>query len=126
MMASMHFGPGVALTTLPGFAEMMVTSFRSSWPCSASVPTRMRHGTARRADLLATRTAAGDRGQAIVCSRAPPPSSPSRRRLTVAIVSGALLVADVTDQRPVAAARVLVAKAIDICALWAAIGLGWA
>jgi hypothetical protein len=45
--------------------------------------------------------------------------------LTVAVVSGSLLVADgVAVSVSVAALAVLLAKAIAICALWAAIGLG--
>ena len=125
MVASMHFGPAVALTTLPGFAEMMVLvpiltavlgirSYTDESRHGSIVPTLLASPKRRR--VVAAKVAVLVGAAAVFAVAA---------SLTVAVVSGALLVADgVAVSVSVAALAVLLGKAIVICALWAAIGLG--
>ena len=125
MVASMHFGPAVALTTLPGFAEMMILV-----PILVAVlGIRSYTDEARHGSIVPTLLATPNRrrviaGKLVVLAGAAAVFAIAAS-LTVAIVSGALLVADgVAISVSLAALAVLLAKAIAICALWAAIGLG--
>ena len=125
MVASMHFGPAVVLTTLPGFAEMMILV-----PILVAVlGIRSYTDEARHGSIVPTLLATPNRrrviaGKLVVLAGAAAVFAIAAS-LTVAIVSGALLVADgVAISVSFAALAVLLAKAIVICALWAAIGLG--
>ncbi len=125
MVASMHFGPAVVLTTLPGFAEMMILvpilvavlgirSYTDEARHGSIVPTLL--ATPKRRRVIAGKLVVLAGAAAVFAIAA---------SLTVAIVSGALLVADgVAISVSFAALAVLLAKAIIICTLWAAIGLG--
>ena len=125
MVASMHFGPAVELTTLPGFAEMMVLvpiltavlgirSYTDEARHGSIVPTLLASPKRRRVIAAKVVVLAGAAAVFAVAAS-----------LTVGVVSGALLVADgVAVSLSVAALAVLLVKAIAICALWAAIGLG--
>jgi len=125
MVATMHFGSSVALTTLPGFAEMMVivpifvvvlgirsytdeARHGSIVPTLLADPNRLRVVAAKAAVLALAAV-----GFAVAASA------------MVAIVSTALLVAQGTAITvSLAAVVLLVGKAIVICALWSTFGLG--
>jgi ABC-2 type transport system permease protein len=125
MVATMHFGSSVALTTLPGFAEMMVIvpifvvvlgirSYTDEARHGSIVPTLLTDPNRRR--VVAAKAAVlgiAAVGFALAASA------------TVALVSSALLVAQGTAITvSLASVGLLVVKAIVICVLWSAIGLG--
>ena len=125
MVASMHFGPAVALTTLPGFAEMMIlVPILTAVLGIRSYTDEARHGSIVPTLLASPKRRRVVASKVVVLAGAATVFAVAAS-LTVAVVSGALLVADgVVVSVSVAALAVLLAKAIAICALWAAIGLG--
>lgn len=125
MVATMHFGPSTELTTLPGFAEMMVIvpifvvvlgirSYTDEARYGSIVPTLLSDPNRRRvvaAKAVVLGIAAV--GFALAASA------------TVAIVSSVLLLAQGTAiSVSLASVGPLVVKAIVICVLWSAVGLG--
>ena len=125
MVATMHFGSSVALTTLPGFAEMMVIV-----PIFVVVlGIRSYTDEARHGSIVPTLLADPDRrrvvfAKAVVLGVAAVGFALAASA-TVAVVSSALLVAQGTAITvSLASVGLLVVKAIAICVLWSAVGLG--
>jgi ABC-2 type transport system permease protein len=125
MVATMHFGPSVALATLPGFAEMMVIvpifvvvlgirSYTDEARHGSIVPTLLTDPNRRRIVVAkAVVLAIAAIGFALAASA------------TVAAVSWVLLVAQGTAVSvSLASVGLLVVKGIVICVLWSAVGLG--
>ena len=125
MVASMDFGPAVALSTLPGFGEMMILV-----PIlTAVLGIRSYTDEARHGSIVPTLLASPKRRRVVAAKALELAGAAAvfalAASLTVAVVSGALLVADgVAVTVSAAALAVLLAKGIAICTLWAAIGLG--
>jgi len=125
MVSTGAFGTSVALTTLPGFAEMMaivpifvvvlgIRSYTDEARHGAIVPTLL--ATPRRRRVVAAK-AVVLAAAAVVFALA--------GTVAVAGVSLALLAADgVAVTVSLAALAILVGKAVAICVLWSAIGLG--
>ena len=125
MVSTGAFGTSVALTTLPGFAEMMaivpifvvvlgIRSYTDEARHGAIVPTLL--ATPRRRRVVAAKAVVMG-AAAVVFALA--------GTVAVAGVSLALLAADgVAVTVSLAALAILVGKAVAICVLWSAIGLG--
>lgn len=125
MVSTGAFGNSVALTTLPGFAEMMaivpvfvvvlgIRSYTDEARHGAIVPTLL--ATPRRRRVVAAKAVVLAVTAALFAVAA---------TVVVGGVSLALLAADgVAVSVSVAALAILLGKAVALCALWAAIGLG--
>ena len=126
MVATMHFGSSVALTTLPGFAEMMVIVPIFVVVLGHPVVHGRERGTARSCRRCSrTRTGVAWSPRRPSCWASRRSGSRVAASATVAVVSSALLVAQGTAITvSLASVGLLVVKAIAICVLWSAIGLG--
>jgi ABC-type transport system involved in multi-copper enzyme maturation permease subunit len=125
MVSTGAFGSAVALTTLPGFAEMMaivpvfvvvlgIRSYTDEARHGAIVPTLL--ATPRRRRVVAAKAVVLAAAAALFAVAA---------TIVVGGVSVTLLTADgVAVSVSLAALAILLGKAVAICALWAAIGLG--